>query len=74
MMQQSARYIIDKLVKRKNFDEEFLQYLNDLDKKFAKLPLTHDTHRELLSLESIEEALRIRSAYFIYCQFYTRYS
>ena len=65
MLQQSARYIIDNVQKNKNFKEDAMFYLNNLPEQFKCLPV-ENKHKDLSTLKSIEDALRVRSAFYIY--------
>ncbi|CDW76918.1 acyl-coenzyme a oxidase [Stylonychia lemnae] len=65
MLQQSARYIIDGVSKNKKYKEDALTYLNDLPQQFLNLPVINK-HQDLSKLESVLDALRVRSAFFIH--------
>jgi acyl-CoA oxidase len=66
MTQQCAKYIITNVLKKKAMLGDFMSYLNDIDAKAANGTLTKRTFIDITTLDAIAEALRVRSAYFIY--------
>lgn len=67
MLQQSAKYLMKGVLKRKKLLGEFLAYLNDLEAQFASLPVPNK-HSDLSTLDAVGDALRVRAAYLIYRQ------
>ena len=65
MLQQSARYILDGVSKNKAYKEDAMQYLNNLSEQFKTLPVKKE-FKDLSTLKAIEDALRVRSAFFIH--------
>ena len=65
MLKESAKLIIEKLLNGKPFKFAFLRYLNGLDSQFTTLPIKN-THSDFSTLDSVEDALRVRAAYAIY--------
>lgn len=64
MLQQSAKYIITNVSKNKTLSDPFLSYLSNLLDQFSK-PLRPKS-ADYSNIQAIDDALRIRSAYFIY--------
>lgn len=64
MLQQSAKYIITNVSKNKTLTDPFLGYLSNLLDQFKKRPEPKST--DFKNIEAIDDALRMRSAYFIY--------
>eukprot|EP00347_Sterkiella_histriomuscorum_P017806 403347919 len=65
MLQQSARYILDGVSKNKEYKEDAIVYLNNLKDQFKQLPVIN-AFNDLSTLKAVEDALRVRSAYYIH--------
>lgn len=66
LIQQCAKQLIEAGIKNKAPKKfEFLGYLVDLPKQFGALPV-QNTFDRIDSLEAVQDALRVRAAYFVY--------
>lgn len=61
------------ILKKKKLIGEFLGYLDNLEAQFSSLPILNK-YKDLECLDGVLEALRVRSAYFIYTQMLKAYS
>jgi acyl-CoA oxidase len=66
LIQQCAKQLIESGLKNKVPKKfEFFNYLVDLGKQFANMPIVNKYDR-IDSLDAVEDALRVRAAYFVY--------
>ena len=66
MLQQSAKFLLDSILKKKKFIDSPVAYLNDIEARYSNADSLKFPQLSLGSLSGIQDALEIRSSFYAY--------